>query len=82
MERTLKEKQGAVAKQYFSVADGGNVFGTLICCLEPGAGRCHTTCRSSQAHAPEMQGLHGSRQSSPGTQGWLEGQGSHFKLSQ
>lgn len=84
MERTLKQKQGAVGEQYFSVADEVMSLG-IICCLEPGAeSRRHTTCRSSQAHRSEMQGLRGYPDAvfSRNPQGWLEGQGSHFRCGE
>ena len=84
MERTLKEKQGAVGEQYFSVADEVMSLG-IICCLEHGAeSRRHTTCRSSQAHRSEMQGLRGHPDAvfSRNPQGWLEGQGSHFRCGE
>ena len=55
MERTLKEKQGAVGEQCFSVADEVMSQG-ITCCLERGAeSRRHTTCGSSQAHRSETQ---------------------------
>lgn len=84
MERTLKEKQGAVGEEHFSLADEVMSLGK-ICCLEHGVeSRHHITCWRSRAHRSETQGCcgHSDAVFSRNPQRWLKCQGSHFRCGE